>query len=159
MLHRRSALNKKYRVELAPQQRQQLEQLIHIGSAPAHAQTHARILLKADCAPDAPAWSDAQIAEACEISIPTVERVRRAFVTKGLDAAVQRKRWSGRSRRKLDGAQEALLVAVTCGDPPDGYDRWTLALLADKLVALNVVASITPETVRRVLKKTNSSPG
>lgn len=152
-------MNKKYRVELAPQQRQQLETLIRSGNAPAQTQTHARILLKADCSEGGPAWTDDAIAAACDVSRPTIERVRRAFVTKGLDAALYRKKWTGPSRRKLDGAQEAQLVAVTCGDPPDGYERWTLVLLADKLIELKVVDSITPETVRRVLKKTNSSPG
>jgi transposase len=152
-------MNKKYRVVLAPEQRQTLESLIRTGSAPAQTQSHARILLKADCGADGAAWGDAAIAQACDVSIPTVERVRRAFVTRGLDAALQRKRWVGPSRRKLDGQQEAHLVALTCSPPPDGAERWTLALLADKLVTLNVVASITPETVRRVLKKTNSNRG
>jgi transposase len=152
-------LNKKYRVELTSDQRQMVEALIRMGTAPAQTQTHARILLKADTSPDGPSCNDAAIAEACEVSIPTVERVRRAFVLKGLDAALQRKRWTGSSRRKLDGVGEAQLVAVTCGDPPEGYERWTLALLADKLIQLKIVDTITPETVRRVLKKTNSSPG
>jgi Homeodomain-like domain len=152
-------MNKKYRVELAPEQRQTLENHIRLGTAPARTQTHARILLKADCGADGPAWSDAAIAEGCEVSIPTVERVRRAFVLHGLEAAVQRKRWSGSSRRKLDGTGEAQLVALTCSAPPDGYDRWTLILLADKLVALGVVDTIAPDTVRLVLKKTNLSPG
>ena len=152
-------MNKKYRVVLTSEQRQTLESLIRTGSAPAQTQTHARILLKADCAGDGAGWGDAAIAQACDVSIPTVERVRRACVTNGLDAALHRKRWVGPSRRKLDGQQEAHLVALTCSPPPDGAERWTLALLADKLVTLNVVAAITPETVRRVLKKTNSNPG
>jgi len=152
-------MNKKYRVVLTSEQRQTLESLIRTGSAPAQTQTHARILLKADAAEDGAAWGDAAIAQACDVSVPTVERVRRAFVTNGLDAAVQRKRWVGPSRRKLDGQQEAHLVALTCSPPPDGAERWTLALLADKLVTLNVVAAITPETVRRVLKKPNSNRG
>lgn len=152
-------MNKKYRVVLTSEQRQTLESLIRTGSAPAQTQAHARILLKADCGGDGAAWGDAAIAQACDVSIPTVERVRRAFVTKGLDAALHRKRWVGPSRRKLDGQQEAHLVALTCSPPPDGAERWTLALLADKLVTLNVVATITPETVRRVLKKPNSNRG
>jgi hypothetical protein len=152
-------MNKKYRVELSADQRQRVEALIRVGTAPAQTQTHARILLKADTGPDGPAWSDALIAEACEVSIPTLERVRRAFVTKGLDAALHRKKWTGPSRRKLDGKGEAQLVAISCSEPPDGADRWTLLLLADRLVALGVVEKITPETVRRVLKKTNSNPG
>ena len=152
-------MNKKYRVELTNEQRQTLEALIRKGTASAHSQTHARILLKADTSPDGSAWSDAAIAEACEVSVPTVERVRRAFVTAGLEAALYRKKWTGPSRRKLDGAQEAQLVALACGDPPEGAERWTLVLLADKLVALGVVESIAPDTVRLVLKKTNLSLG
>ena len=152
-------MHKKYHVVLAPEQRQTLEALIHTGSAPAHTQTHARILRKADGGADGAAWGDAAIARAGAVSVPTVERVRRAFVTNGLDAALQRKRWVGPPRRKLAGPQEAHLVALTCSPPPDGAERWTLALLADKLVTLNVVAAITPETVRRVLKKTNSNHG
>lgn len=152
-------MNKKYCVELTAEQRQTLEALIRAGLSRAQTQTHARILLQADAGPDGPTWSDAAIAEAVSVSIPTVERVRRAFVTGGLDAALHRKKWSGPSRRKLDGKGEAQLIAVSCGDPPTGADRWTLLLLADKLVALGVVDTITPETVRRVLKKTNSSPG
>jgi homeodomain-containing protein len=150
---------KKYVVRLTTDERTHLEALIRTGSAPARAQTHARILLKADCSADGPAWTDTAIAQACDVSRPTVERVRRAFTTQGLTAAVQRKRWTGPSRRKLDGAGEAQLVALTCSAPPDGYDRWTLLLLADRLVALGVVDTIAPDTVRVVLKKTNSSPG
>lgn len=152
-------MNKKYRVELTPEQRSMLETHIRSGSAPARTQTHARILLKADCGPSGPAWTDEAISIACEVSRPTVERVRRAFVTKGLDAALQRKRPDGPPRRKLDGAQEAQLIAITCSPAPEGQERWTLALLADKLVELKVVESIARETVRSTLKKTNSSPG
>jgi Homeodomain-like domain len=157
--HRRPTLNKKYRVELTTEQRQALEALIRKGNASAHAQTHARILLKADTSPDGPAWSDAAIAEAVSVSVPTVERVRRACVTAGLPSALYRQKWTGPSRRKLDGAQEAQLIALACGDPPEGAERWTLLLLADKLVALGVVESIAPDTVRLILKKTNLSLG
>jgi hypothetical protein len=152
-------VNKSYHVDLTSDQRNLLEALIRTGNAPARTQTHARILLKADCGPHGPAWTDQVIALACDVSIPTVERVRKAFVTKGLDGALERKRWTGPSRRKLDGAQEAQLVALTCGAPPDGAERWTLVLLADKLIELKIVDSIAPDTVRLVLKKTNSSPG
>jgi hypothetical protein len=150
---------KKYSVCLSADQRQPLETLIHSGTAPAQVQTHARILLKADCSEAGPAWTDERIAEGCEVSRPTVERVRRAFATKGLDAALYRKKWTGPSRRKLDGKGEAQLVALVCGEPPAGAERWTLILLADKLVALEVVDSIAPDTVRLALKKTNLSLG
>ena len=112
-----------------------------------------------DGADGGPACSDDAIADACAVSRPTVERVRRAFVTTGLDAALHRKRPDGPPRRKLDGAQEAHLIAITCSPPPQGAERWTLILLADKLVELKIVDTITPETVRTTLKKTNSSPG
>ena len=152
-------MTKKYIVRLSADQRQCIETLIRSGTAPAQTQTHARVLLKADCSDGAPAWTDERIAEACELSIPTVERVRRAFATKGLEAALYRKKWTGPSRRKLDGKGEAQLVTLVCGEPPDGYERWTLVLLADKLVALKVVDSIAPDTVRLVLKKTNLNLG
>ena len=152
-------MSKKYIVRLSADHHQKLEMLIRSGTAPAQTQTHARILLKADCSDAGPAWTDERIAEACEVSIPTVERVRRAFATKGLDDALYRKKWTGPSHRKLDGKAEAQLVALVCGEPPDGAERWTLVLLAEKLVALEVVDSIAPDTVRLALKKTNSSLG
>src|SRR5512144_263434 len=127
---------KKHVVRLSADERTQLEALIRTGNAPAHTQTHARILLKADCSADGPAWTDALIAQACDVSRPTIERVRKTFATKGLDAALYRKKWTGPSRRKLDGQGEAQLVALACSQPPDGAERWTLVLLADKLVAL-----------------------
>lgn len=152
-------MRKKYHVTLTPEQRQMLEALIRSGTAPARTHTHARILLKADCAAGGPAWGDDAIVTACDVSRPTVARVRRAFVPHGLDVALHRKRPDGPPRRKLDGAQEAHLIAVACSAPPEGQERWTLALLADKLVELKVVDSIARETVRTTLKKTNSSPG
>lgn len=152
-------MRKQHYVCLTLDQRQQLEALIRTGNAPARTQTHARILLKADCGDAGPAWSDDAIAAACEVSRPTVERVRRAFAKHGLTVALHRKRHNRPSQRKLDGAQEAQLVALTCSAPPDGQERWTLALLADKLVELKLVASIARETVRTTLKKTNSNPG
>ena len=152
-------MQKKYRVQLTPEQRTILTGLLRSGSAPARTQTHARILLKADCAAGGPAWTDGVIGAACDVSRPTIERVRRTFVTKGLAAALHRKRPAGPPRRKLDGAQEAQLIAVACSAPPEGRERWTLTVLADKLVALKVVDSIARETVRTTLKKTNSSRG
>jgi transposase len=116
-------------------------------------------LLKADCSEGGPACDDATIAAAVEVSRPTIERVRAAFAKRGLAAALQRKAWSGASRRKLDGAQEARLTAIACSAPPKGAKSWTLALLADKLVELKVVDSIARDTVRVALKKTKSSRG
>jgi len=152
-------MRKKYLIQLTADEHQQLETLIRTGNAPARTQTHARILLKADCSAAGPALTDQAIAEACEVSRPTVERVRRAFVTTGLAASLHRKRHDRPAQRKLNGAQEAQLIAITCSTPPQGAERWTLALLADKLVELKVVDAIARETVRSTLKKTNSSPG
>jgi transposase len=149
----------KHVVKLTTHERAYLSNLIRTGSVSAQMQTRARILLKADCSQDGPAWDDASIAAAVEVSRPTVERVRSAFATRGLDATIRRKAWTGPSRRKLDGAQEAQLAALACSTPPAGAERWTLALLADKLVELKLVDSIAPDTVRLVLKKTRSSPG
>ena len=152
-------MRKKYLIQLTADERHQLETLIRTGNAPARAQTHARILLKADCSAGGPALTDEAIAAACAVSRPTVERVRRAFATSGFAAALHRKRHNRPPQRKLNGMQEAQLIAITCSTPPQGAERWTLALLADKLVELNVVDAIARETVRTTLKKTNSSPG
>jgi transposase len=152
-------MNKKYIVQLTAAQRAILEQCIRAGTTAASLQRHARILLKADTAVTDPGWDDAAVAAAVEVSVPTVERVRQKFVRHGLAAALGRKPTTRGSQRKLDGAQEAQLVAVACSPPPEGAERWTLALLADKLVALQVVDAIARDTVRLTLKKTNSSRG
>ena len=152
-------MRKQHHVRLTPDQREHLEALIRSGAAPARTQAHARILLKADCGDAGPAWSDDAIVAACEVSRPTVERVRRAFATQDMQVALHRKPHNRPPQRKLDGTQEAQLVALTCSAPPDGQERWTLALLADKLVELKVVDKIARETVRMTLKKTNSNRG
>ena len=151
---------KKYKVTLTADERQSLHDLIAAGKAAAKRLIHARILLKADAAPGGPAWTDERIAEAVEVNLRTVERVRQRFVEQGLEAALVRKEQDRPSReRKLDGAGEARLIALACSEPPVGRNAWTLQLLADKLVELYVVDSISDETVRQVLKKTNSSRG
>jgi hypothetical protein len=149
----------KHLVRLTPEERAHLTPLIRTGAAAAHTQTHARILLKADGSAAGPAYEDATIATAVEVRRPTVERVRRTFATRGLAAALYRQVWTGPSRRKLDGAQEAQLIALACSPPPQGANRWTLALLADKLGALKVGEAIARDTVRIALKKTSSSRG
>ena len=154
---RRSAV-KKYVVRLDDAERAFLSDRVATGTAAARTLTHARILLKADVGPEGPGWSDAQIAAALDGGVRTIERVRETLVCDGLDAAVSRRRPPARLR-KLDGAGEAHLIAVACSAPPDGRTRWTMRLLADKLVELAVVARICPETVRLTLKKTTSSPG
>jgi hypothetical protein len=152
-------MKKKYPVVLTPAQRDELSILIGAGVAPARKLLHARILLKADQSPDGPAWVDDRIAEAVEVSQPTVARVRRQCVEEGLEAALNRRASTRSYARRLDGAQEARLIALCCSDPPAGTARWSLRLLADTLVELEVVEAISHETVRRTLKKTNSSPG
>ena len=138
---------KKYKVTMTPEERQQLLDLISAGKAAAKKLAHARILLKADAAPGGPAWPDARIAEAAEVSVATVERIRQRFVEQGFEAALVRKKQDRPSReRKLDGAAE-------------GRACWTMQLLADQLVELEVVEAVSDETVRRTLKKTRSSPG
>jgi transposase len=151
---------KKYKVTLAADDRNSLQDLIAAGKASAQKLAHARILLKADAAPSGPAWADARIAEAVEVNVTTIERVRQRFVEQGFEAALVRKKQDRPSReRKLDGQGEARLVALACSDPPRGRARWTLRLLADQLAELEVVDTISTETVRQVLKKTNSSRG
>ena len=147
---------KKYRVTLTADEREQLTGLIAAGKTAAQKLTHARILLKADQAEGGPGWIDEQIAEALEVSVATVERVRQRFVEQGLDAALDRKRRERPPREvKLDGRAEARLIALACSTPPDGRAVWTMQLLADKLVELEVVDSISDETVRLALKKTS----
>jgi len=129
------------------------------GKAAARKLMHARILLKADVAAGGPGWNDEAIAEALEVGRATVERVRKEFVEDGLDAALERRRPRRVYLRKLDGDGEAHLVALACQKPPDGHSRWTLQLLADRMVELECVEEISYQTVRRTLKKTRSSLG
>jgi len=149
---------KKYRVTLAAQEREQLQQLLGKGKADVRRLKHTQILLAADEAEAGPAKSDDQIARLLSVGSATVERVRRRFVEEGLDLALSPyrtvKRWH---RTKLDGRQEARLIATACSKPPQGRARWTLRLLADTMVELKFVDSISYETVRQTLKKMNSS--
>lgn len=151
-------MTKKYLVTLTPEERQWLTTLVSAGKRSALAITRARILLKADQADGGPAWDDARIAEALDCGQRTVERVRQRFVERGLEQALARKPQDRPSReRKFDGAAEARLIALACSKPPQGQARWTLKLLADKLVELEIFDFVSDETVRRVLKKTNYS--
>ena len=152
-------MKKKYIVTLTEEERQMLQAMLSKGKAAARKLVHARILLKADIAPGGPGWNDERIAEGVEVGRATVERVRRQFVEEGLTAALERRRSRRQYQRKLDGEGEARLVALTCSPAPEGRSRWTLRLLADRLVQLEVVDQISHETVRDVLKKTNSSLG
>lgn len=149
---------KKYAVALTATEREHLKDLIAAGTAAARKLTHARILLKADQGPGGPAWVDERIAEAVEVSQPTVSRVRKQYVQEGLAAALDRRAPTRVYERKLDGAQEARVIALACSAPPQGQARWSLRLLADKLVDLEVVEAISYQTVRRTLKKTRWRP-
>lgn len=152
-------MRKKYPVTLTDTERDHIHALIAAGTAPARKLMHARVLLKADQSPGGPGWVDEAIAEAVESSQPTVARIRRQYVEQGLEAALNRRAPRRVYERKLDGAQEARLVALACSTPPEGQARWSLRLLADKLVELEVAEGVSYQTVRRILKKTNSSPG
>lgn len=146
---------KRYLVTLTAEERQQLQALVSKGRAAAYKRRHAQVLLKADQSEHGASWPDAEIARALDVHVTTIERLRQRFVEEGLVACLQRKEQQRRKARKLDGAAEARLTALACSDPPDGRQRWTLRLLADELVALEVVETICPETVRRTLKKTS----
>jgi hypothetical protein len=148
----------KVEVRLSAEERAALERLVHTGTHPAHATRRARILLKADAAGPDP-WPDERIAQALDINRMTVSRARAQFAAEGLDAALHKKKVKDRQYRKLDGQQEARLIALACSQPPEGQARWTIKLLADKLVELEVVRGIDPSTVWRALQKTNSSRG
>jgi transposase len=142
---------KKYLVTLTDDERQYLEQLLSKGKAAARTLRHAQALLKAD---QPTGWIDTDIADAFGLSVRTVERLRQRFVEEGLQAALKPKP-APRRPRKVDGELEAHLVALACSDPPAGRQRWTLRLLADRLVELRLVDSISHEGVRQALKKTN----
>lgn len=149
---------KKYVVTLTTAERDQLTAMISAGKAAAQKLAHARVLLKADRADGGPGWTDERIADAVDVSPATVGRVRQRFVEDGLDAALVRKKQDKPSReRVLDGTAEARLIALACSPPPDARVRWAIRMLADRLVELRVVGSISTETVRRTLKKTWSS--
>jgi transposase len=148
------AMKKVFVVRLTETERAELDALVRKGKASALAITRARILLKADQGKDGEAQTDARVAEAVSVAAKTVFNVRRRWVEEGLEAALRRKKQDCPSRsRRLDGKAEAKLVAACCGPAPQGRARWTLRMLADKLVELEIVSSISPETVRGTLKK------
>jgi transposase len=151
-------MHKSYVVTLNSEERACLEKLVSTGRTSAKRQTHGRILLKADSGPAGPGWTDEQICIALDVSAATVARVRKRFVEEGLEAVTHNRKARRPSRCRLDGAQEARLLALACGPAPEGYARWTLRMLADRMVVLEYVESISYETVRSVLKKTRSSP-
>ena len=148
-------MQKKYIVTLTDEERQMLQAMLSRGEAAARKLAHARILLKADTGPDGPDWRDEAIAEGLEVGRATVERVRRQFVEEGLEAALERRKPRRQYALTLDGDGEAHLVALACSQPPEGRSRWTLRLLADRMVALEYVDAVSKDTVSRVLKNTN----
>jgi transposase len=144
---------KKYIVRLTDEERHQLEELVGKGQAPAYKIRHAHILLKADA--DGPGWTDEAIADAFCCHRGTVEGIRKRFVEQGMQGALDRKKRAQPPRERiLDGEGEARLIALACSQPPEGRTRWTLELLAAKMVELNVGEQISSQTVRRTLKKT-----
>ena len=145
----------KHVVRLGVKDREWLQALIRKGSASASVLKRVQVLLKADASPQGPGWSDERIAEFAEVSLSTVHRVRQRFVEEGLAVAGPRKKAEGRWYRKLDGEQEAYLIALARSPAPEGHDRWKLRLLADRLVALGVVEAISHESVRKTLKSAN----
>ena len=151
-------MKKKYPVILSDTEREQLKSLIAAGTAPARKLTHARILLKADQGSEGPGWVDEQVADAVEMSQPTVSRVRKHYFEEGLEAALNRRPPNREYHRKLDGEQEARLIALACSEPPEGQARWSLRLLADKMVELDIVDDLSYQTVRRTLKKRTEAP-
>jgi transposase len=149
---------KSHLVVLSFEERASLEKLVSTGQTSAKRQTHGRILLKADSGPEGPGWSDEQISEALEVSVSTVARVRKRFAQQGINCLAKRPFVRRPCRLRLDGEQEAHLLALACSAPPEGHARWTLRLLSDRMVILEHVESISHETIRRTLKKTRSSP-
>jgi len=153
-------MSKRYIVRLSHEERDQLTALLGKKVLAAKKRMRAQVLLKADAGTDGPAWIDSRIADAFGVSVVTIEKIRKSYVMEGLEAAIERKKQCRPSRQPvLDGAKEARLVALCCGTVPAGHGRWTLRLLADKLVELKVVESVSRETVRQALKKTNCSLG
>ena len=149
-----------HHVRLNRSQRDHLKSLITSGTSPARKLTRARVLLKADPGEFGPAYTDKQIQEALEVSLRTIERTRKTFAFEGLNAALNPKERRGAGMpKKFDGQNEAHLIALVCSAPPEGAARWTLRLLAEKVVELEYVSSVSHETIRRVLKKTSLSLG
>ena len=150
-------MNKKYLVELTSKERSQLREIINAERMAAHKRHHARMLLKLDQGPDGPGWSDAQVAAAFDCTARSAERLRRRLVERGLEAALEHGNRGSYRARALDGVAEAHLIALACGDAPEGRNRWTVRLLEEKMVALNLVKSCSKSSIHRTLKKMNLS--
>jgi transposase len=151
--------NTKYVVRLTEEEREQLLTVVRRGKVAAAKRRRAQVLLKADAGPEGSGRTDQETSEALDVSVGLVHDVRQAYVEQGLSAALERKPKSRHRARKLDGEQEARLIALACGPAPKGRARWTLRLLADQLVELEIVEAIGKDAVRSVLKKTSLNPG
>lgn len=149
---------KKWIVELTKEEREKLLETVSKGKGPAYKIKHANILLKADQGPWGENWTDVRIAKAYNCQFNTVFSVRKRFVEEGFERALGRKNRNN-YERKLDGEKEAQLIALACSKPPEGYARWTMVLLADRMVALEIIDNVSASTVQRTLKKTNLSLG
>lgn len=149
-------MSPRYRVTLTQQERKELEALTRRGKTHARKFIHARALLLCDAGDDGPAWNVADVAKALGVTSRTIEHLKKRFVEDGLEAALERKPREKPPREvTFDGAFEARLIALACSDVPKGHQRWTVRLLADKVVELNIAPSVSHMTVQRVLKKTN----
>ena len=146
-------MTQRYLVKLTETERYQLKQLVSSGTTAARKVRRAHILLKSDCSEGGPNWSYQAISAAFDVSQPTIAKVRRVYVTAGLEAALDRKPPEREYERRLDGVGEAHLIALACSEPPEGHERWTLRLLKKRLIELEVVENISHETIRTTLKK------
>lgn len=152
-------MNQKYFVQLSSDERSYLEKLISTGEASARKLRRAHILLKSDCSEGGPKWTAEMIRDAYNVNIVTVSNVRKEFNERGLEQTLNRKPPAREYERRLDGRAEAHLVAMVCEGAPEGYERWTLRLLQERFVKLEIVESVSHETIRATLKKMNLSLG
>jgi len=149
----------KYFVKLTSEERSYLEKLVSSGSAPARKLRRARILLKSDCSDEGPNWTYEAICAAFDVNALTVMNVRKAFAEGGIEKALNRKKPEREYQHRLDGEAEAHLMALACSEAPEGYERWTLRLLQERFVKLEIVESVSHETIRTTLKKKKLSLG
>ena len=149
---------KKYRIALTESERTELEAKLAKGKAAARKLTHARIMLQADSGPAGPAWTDEQIRTALQVDLKTVANVRQRFVEQGFEVALNGHSTRNHRLSKVDGEVEARLIALLCGPAPAGYSRWTLRLVADQLVGLEVIDQLSHETVRKVMQANELKP-
>jgi hypothetical protein len=152
-------MQQKYIVKLTEPERLQLKELISSGQASARQIRRAYILLKSDSSAYGPSWDYQAICEAYEVSALTVYNVRKNYIEGGLNRAILRKKPERVYERRLDGEGEAHLIALACSKPPDGYERWSLRLLQDRIIRAEIVGNISHETIRQTLKKTSLNPG